>query len=98
MTRQELIEKVARDLGGESHDPKELECLVEAIIEIVVQSEVDLLKAVSAEICKYNKLDPDGVMVHERRPVGWNPQSILYGFADAAKDAITSIRSCGQSQ
>ncbi len=98
MTRQELIEKVARDLGGESHDPNDLKCLAEAIIEIVVQSEVDLLKAVSAEICKYNELDPNGVMVHERRLVGWNPQSILYGFADAAKDAIISIRSCGQSQ
>ena len=97
MTRQELIEKVARDLGGDSHDPKELECLVEAIIEIVVQSEVDLLKAVSAEICKYNKLDPDGVMVHEASLVGWNPQSILFGFADAAKDAISSIRSLGRS-
>lgn len=98
MNRQEFIEKMARDLGGESHNPKDFESLVVAIIEIVVQSDIDLLKAVSAEICKYNKLDPDGVMVHEGRPVGWKPQSILFGFADAASDAISSIRSLGRSQ
>jgi hypothetical protein len=93
-TKQEVVEKIAICLCGDSHNPKEHEALADVIFELVMQSEVKLWQDVAKELCKYNGMEPDGALtLADPKPVGLRPLPNFLVFSDAARDAINLIRS-----